>query len=58
MKKGFLILSFCLSLLVISSQPTDVIHHKNGFDIRGTITNRTENHIQLLMGNGKMFTFI
>ena len=56
MKKIFLLIVFCLSLSVIYAQTIDVIHLKNGFDARGTITNRTESQITLQSENGRTLT--
>ena len=53
MKKLLLSWLFCLSFSVIYAQTIDVIHLKNGFDARGTITNRTESQITLQSENGK-----
>ena len=49
-------MAFCLSLSAIYAQTIDVIHLKNGFDARGTITNRTENQITLQSENGRTLT--
>jgi hypothetical protein len=56
MKKVILLIAFCLSLSVIYAQTIDVIHLKNGFDARGTITNRTESQITLQSENGRILT--
>lgn len=56
MKKIILMIAFCLSLSVIYAQTIDVIHLKNGFDARGTITNRTESQITLQSENGRILT--
>lgn len=56
MKKLILLITFCLSLSTIYAQTIDVIHLKNGFDARGTITNRTESQITLQSENGRMLT--
>ena len=56
MKKVFLLIVFCLSLSAIYAQAIDVIHLKNGFDARGTITNRTESQITLQSENGRILT--
>ena len=49
-------MAFCLSLSAIYAQTIDVIHLKNGFDARGTITNRTESQIILQSENGRTLT--
>ena len=56
MKKVILLIAFCLSLSAIYAQTIDVIHLKNGFDARGTITNRTESQITLQSENGRTLT--
>lgn len=56
MKKIIFLIAFCLSLSAIYAQTIDVIHLKNGFDARGTITNRTESQITLQSENGRMLT--
>ena len=56
MKRIFLLIAFCLSLSAIYAQTIDVIHLKNGFDARGTITNRTESQITLQSENGRTLT--
>lgn len=56
MKRIILLITFCLSLSAIYAQTIDVIHLKNGFDARGTITNRTENQITLQSENGRTLT--
>ena len=56
MKKIILLIAFCLSLSGIYAQTIDVIHLKNGFDARGTITNRTESQIVLQSENGRILT--
>ena len=56
MKKVILLIAFCLSLSAIYAQTIDVIHLKNGFDARGTITNRTESQIILQSENGRTLT--
>ena len=47
MKRIFVLFVFFLSLSETYAQSIDVIHLKNGFDARGTITNRTESQITL-----------
>lgn len=49
-------MAFCLSLSAIYAQTIDVIHLKNGFDARGTITNRTESQIIVQTENGQTLT--
>ena len=49
-------IAFCLSLSVIYAQTIDVIHLKNGYDARGTITNHTESQITLQSENGRILT--
>ena len=49
-------IAFCLSLSAIYAQTIDVIHLKNGFDARGTITNRTESQITLQTESGQALT--
>jgi len=56
MKRIILLIAFCLSLSAIYAQTIDVIHLKNGFDARGTITNRTESQITLQSENGRTLT--
>ena len=56
MKRIILLIAFCLSLSAIYAQTIDVIHMKNGFDARGTITNRTESQIPLQTENGQTLT--
>lgn len=56
MKKVILLIAFCLSLSAIYAQTIDVIHLKNGFDARGTITNRTDSQITLQSENGRILT--
>lgn len=56
MKRLILLIAFCLSLSAIYAQTIDVIHLKNGFDARGTITNRTESQITLQSENGRTLT--
>lgn len=56
MKRIVFLIAFCLSLSTIYAQTTDVIHLKNGFDARGTITNRTESQITLQSENGRILT--
>lgn len=56
MKKLLLTLLFCLLLSIVYAQTIDVIHLKNGFDARGTITNRTESQITLQSENGRTLT--
>lgn len=56
MKRIILLIVFCLSLSAIYAQTIDVIHLKNGFDARGTITNRTESQIILQSENGRTLT--
>lgn len=56
MKRIILLIAFCLSLSVIYAQTIDVIHLKNGFDARGTITNRSESQITLQSENGRTLT--
>ena len=56
MKRIILLIAFCLSLSTIYAQTIDVIHLKNGFDARGTITNRTESQITLQSENGRTLT--
>ena len=56
MKRIILLITFCLSLSAIYAQTIDVIHLKNGFDARGTITNRTESQITLQFENGRTLT--
>lgn len=56
MKRIILLIAFCLSLSAIYAQTIDVIHLKNGFDARGTITNRTESQITLQSENGRILT--
>lgn len=56
MKRIILLMAFCLSLSAIYAQTIDVIHLKNGFDARGTITNRTESQITLQTENGRVLT--
>lgn len=56
MKKVFLLITLWLSLSAIYAQTIDVIHLKNGFDARGTITNRTESQITLQTENGRTLT--
>lgn len=56
MKRIILLIAFCLSLSAIYAQTIDVIHLKNGFDARGTITNRTESQIILQSENGRILT--
>ena len=56
MKKIIFLIAFCLSLSAIYAQTIDVIHLKNGFDARGTITNRTESQITLQSENGRTLT--
>lgn len=56
MKRLFFLIAFCLSLSTIFAQTIDVVHLKNGFDARGTITNRTESQIILQTENGRTLT--
>ena len=56
MKRIILLIAFCLSLSAIYAQTIDVIHLKNGFDARGTITNRTESQITMQSENGRILT--
>ena len=56
MKRLILLIAFFLSLSAIYAQTIDVIHLKNGFDARGTITNRTESQITLQSENGRTLT--
>ncbi len=56
MKRIILLIAFCLSLSAIYAQTIDVIHLKNGFDARGTITNRTDSQITLQSENGRTLT--
>lgn len=56
MKRIVFLMAFCLSLSAIYAQTIDVIHLKNGFDARGTITNRTESQITLQTENGRVLT--
>ena len=56
MRKVFLLIVFCLSLSTVYAQTIDVIHLKNGFDARGTITKRTETQITLQSDNGRILT--
>lgn len=56
MKKLVLFIIFILSLSALYAQTIDVIHLKNGFDARGTITNRTESQITLQSENGRSLT--
>ena len=56
MKRIILLITFCLSLSAIYAQTIDVVHLKNGFDARGTITNRTESQITLQSENGRTLT--
>ena len=56
MRRIILLIAFCLSLSAIYAQTIDVIHLKNGFDARGTITNRTESQITLQAENGRILT--
>lgn len=56
MKRIILLITFCLSLSAIYAQTIDIIHLKNGFDARGTITNRTESQITLQSENGRTLT--
>ena len=56
MKRIILLIAFCFSLSAIYAQTIDVIHLKNGFDARGTITNRTESQIILQSENGRILT--
>ena len=56
MKKFVLFIAFFLSFSALYAQTIDVIHLKNGFDAKGTITNRSENHITLQSENGRTLT--
>lgn len=56
MKRLLFLIAFCLSLSTIYAQTIDVVHLKNGFDARGTITNRTESQIILQTENGRTLT--
>jgi len=56
MKKLVLFITFFLSLSALHAQIIDVIHLNNGFDARGTITNRTESQITLQSENGRVLT--
>lgn len=56
MKRLILFITFFLSLSALYAQTIDVIHLKNGFDARGTITNRTESQITLQSENGRTLT--
>lgn len=56
MKKLVLFITFFFSLSALYAQTIDVIHLKNGFDARGTITNRTETKITLQSENGRTLT--
>lgn len=56
MKRILLLIAFCLSLSAIYAQTIDIIHLKNGFDARGTITNRTESQITMQTENGRVLT--
>ena len=56
MKRLLFLIAFCLSLSTIFAQTIDVVHLKNGFDARGTITDRTESQIILQTENGRMLS--
>lgn len=57
MKRIILLIAFCLSLSAIYAQTIDVVHLTNGFDAKGTITQRVEgSHIVLQTENGKTLT--
>ena len=56
MKRIILLIAFCFSLSAIYAQTIDVIHLKNGFDARGTITNRSESQITLQTESGQTLT--
>lgn len=56
MKKLILLIAISLSLSSLYAQTVDVIHLKNGFDARGTITNRTESQITIQTENGQTLT--